>query len=347
MKKFISKCFLFVLLWFTPLILFLRFGQLYYHHSEYPMWLHTIKVLQSKFDSKGVIVGDSRAMAGIDPEILGPSFYNLSFGGGTPLEGYFTLRKILAKGNRPELLIFSYAPFHLEIDDVLFERSVKYDFYDWKEIHEIFYVLNKDRNRFWKEKGGTLNKYSYFLSFLDCYWIKLKWPFYYSAELGNMIVQPRISENRKIYETISRQKGWHSFGLSEFSEGLNPEACNDSLDLKKILDEGLRLTCALARKHKIPMVYTIMPFNESSYKRLSKDYLQQYRDFFTAMQKEFPEVKFYYEPFSYDNSFFGDPSHLNVRGKDRFSNELKARLVSDHLYTEIFLIPDEKPAGEQ
>ena len=38
------------------------------------------------------------------------------------------------------------------------------------------------------------------------------------------------------------------------------------------------------------------------------------------------EVDFYAGVFFYEDNFFGDPSHLNIRGTNKFSEEIKNKL---------------------
>ena len=75
--------------------------------------------IESEIDKEIIVIGDSRAMAGLAPKLIDPnSVYNLSIGGGTPISGYYTLKKMLEKQKTPKTIILSYAPFHLIVDDM-------------------------------------------------------------------------------------------------------------------------------------------------------------------------------------------------------------------------------------
>ena len=82
----------------------------------------------------------------------------------------------------------------------------------------------------------------------------------------------------------------------------------------------------IARDNKIKVVYIVAPFNESSYNKLNKNYIKQYNTLFESLKRKYPEVEFSSELFFYNNSFLGDPSHLNIKGRSKFSNELKSQL---------------------
>ena len=93
MKKFILKIAVLSILFLTMVTIFLSFCKMFYNGNEYPMWRAKFEYVLKTHSSENIIIGDSRALAGIIPEIIGDDYYNLSYGGGTPIEGYFLLKK--------------------------------------------------------------------------------------------------------------------------------------------------------------------------------------------------------------------------------------------------------------
>ena len=53
---------------------------------------------------------------------------NLSVGGGTPIEGYYTLLEYLKNNKKPLYILLSYGPFHFEQADWFWTRNVRFDF---------------------------------------------------------------------------------------------------------------------------------------------------------------------------------------------------------------------------
>ncbi len=323
MKKFISKCIIFPFFWLIPIMIFLSVGVFFYNNEEFPMWKSKMKLINSKFEYENIIIGDSRAIAGIDPNILGESFYNLALGGSSPLEGFFTLKKIIANGNKPKLIIVSYAPFHLEVSFSFYERAIKYGFYTLENINDIFFHLNKDKEQFWSINYEKLDQKDFYKSLIRAYLIKLKFPHYFKDEMRNSLFSLRISKNMKTYEQICLSKGSFEFKLTKSINGLNKESDNNKFfNYRKIYLSSLENIFTLAEKNNIQVIYTELPFNENSFNHMNSNYLTQYNEFFERLKHKYNNVIFYPDITAYNNSLFIDQSHLNKAGKEKFSNEL-------------------------
>lgn len=178
----------------TPLFLFPIFSYFVFNHKmvymnpEYPMWLHIKDVIHSKnhnvYDL--IIVGDSRAKAGFIPNLCGAKkCFNFSVGGGTPIEGYYILKKFLSNNPAPKNLVISFAPSHLDSQDCYWERTVKFDFLDKNEYQEIenTAIRVKDFKTLGSEK-----------SYSD-YQIPTK----FSTDFLNGVIQRRWSKNIEVY----------------------------------------------------------------------------------------------------------------------------------------------------
>ena len=79
----------------------------------------------------------------------------------------------------------------------------------------------------------------------------------------------------------------------------------------------------MAIDNNIKLIYLNTPFNQSSELKLNNSFNKDYENTFSQYKKEFPEIIFYSEIYSYENKYFGDPSHLNKNGSKKFSNYVK------------------------
>jgi hypothetical protein len=325
MKKFITKISLFTTVWLGLIIIFLVYGKMLYCHKEYPMWKSKIEIMDSEFKYDSVILGDSRSLAGIIPDILGDSFYNLSVGGGTPIEGLFALKRLVSQ-QKIKLLIISYSPFHFEFSGAFFERALAFDYFDTKQLNEIFFSLNKDKEIFW-DKESQKSKFVLYLGMLKGYLIKFKLHPLFRSNIKKLLFNPtRIEENNIIYNEISKTRGYHSFGTRRFSDGLNFEANYYEFKIKKIMILSLYKILDIAENNNISVIFNSMPMNVSSFNNLKPRYVNGYNTFFEKIEKKYPTVTFDYQLYPYDNSFFGDNSHLNIKGASRYSRELSKKL---------------------
>jgi hypothetical protein len=296
---------------------------MFYNGEEYPMWRSKSEYVLKIHNSENIIIGDSRALAGMVPKIIGDDFYNLSYGGGTPIEGYFLLKKYIPN-KTPKTIVLSFSPYHLEYSNVFFGRQLKYNIFSTKEIVEILKKSKELSNKFYSYDDRNLG-YKNELEYLNIYLksILTKWNFfyYYRPEMRNSLTQLRILKNIKVYNEIKTRKGNYDFGGNESSSGLNFEATNshNGFAVSSVMDYYLNQTIQLALENSIKIYYIVTPFNEASYKNLDLNYIKDYNSYFDSLKYKYNNIVWHNKIFFYDDSCFGDKSHLNSRGQIKFS----------------------------
>ena len=167
------------MLLFVLMTIFLSFCKMFYNTNEYPMWRAKFEYVEKNHNSENIIIGDSRALTGIIPEIIGDDYYNLAYGGGTSIEGYFLLKKYISK-NIPKTIILSFSPLHLEFSNIFFGRPLKYNIFSTKEIIEILEKSKELNNKFYRYTDRNLgykNNLDYLFVSLES--ILTKWNFFY------------------------------------------------------------------------------------------------------------------------------------------------------------------------
>ena len=123
--RLFGKLVLLVAPFFVVLPLYCAHFQDYYMDDEYAMY-HAQRdyLLENQDHNDVIILGDSRTKAGLMPELLSDSTYNLALGGASPIEGYYSLREYLDNHPAPGTLILCYAPMHYMDVDTLWTRTV-------------------------------------------------------------------------------------------------------------------------------------------------------------------------------------------------------------------------------
>jgi hypothetical protein len=296
-------------------ILFMIFSYLvfnckmYYMNQEYPMWVHVKETihLHSKRKENLIIIGDSRAKAGFIPTINPKvNTLNLAVGGGTPIEGYFILKKYLQNNTSPDKIIISYAPNHLEIQDVYWERSVKFDFLSTQEYQEV------EANAKEINDSTTLGLSK---TYKD-YWNPTK----YTTDFKNGLITMRWKQNKKMLNDGFASKGHYFFGTANSADGLNAEGHEKIFKHSLLLDLYLRKLLNLAKTNNIKVYYYTMPFNQASYQASKIEYRDGYKNY---MQKFAHDYKVHIcNNLSYmTNDNFGDSSHL-YKGAEKVSHDI-------------------------
>lgn len=330
MVKLIKKIALLSILWSVSVYLICLLLPFHYFNAEYPIWLSKMQMMKEKNPYKNLIIGDSRAIAGLSPKILGEDYYNMALGGATPMEGYFMLKKMLDQGKKIDTILVSYAPIHFEQSEMFWDRQLKYNFYNLEDIHEIFENLNEKNERFWR-----YGEKEYFKSdqrkdhIRKAYLTYLRSPMELRAELSKSLLL-RGYTNYGVYKEIKQRKGSYDFGKNQFSHDLNVEAKRKKFMPKEIILQCMEKMFSLASTHNIKVIYMSLPMNETSYAALSPNYRKGVREMHQKLSEDHPEVHFNNIDITfYKDYFFGDASHLNDSGRKKFSLEVKEQLVSD------------------
>jgi hypothetical protein len=84
-----------------------------------------------------IVLGDSRAAAGIIPARLPLRATNFAIGGGEAIEAWSVLERALACPSPPKLVIISIDPGHFGHPDMFWERSVRFGFMTDPDISEL------------------------------------------------------------------------------------------------------------------------------------------------------------------------------------------------------------------
>ncbi|HAG70308.1 MAG TPA: hypothetical protein DCL38_10110 [Lachnospiraceae bacterium] len=310
-----------------PLLLLAAFTGLFplaYMDGEYPSWRYTKRVQTGRekidgFDASKacLILGDSRAMADLIPDKLGADTCNLAVGGATSIEMYYTLRHYIENYGRPESVIIMFAPFHYSYMDNFWTRTV---YFNHLTLPEAFKVYREGL----RLGSVTVSEREKGLSGIISMYLKL--PDSYMPALINSRFIGRYAENSEKYRDLSEQRGHGLFGTGNGSSDLNYESNYTELDTTG--DFGLLYLYTtrlleLCRDNNIRTILAQPPMNEASYKELNDDYIGQYTRLIESLSDIYAGAVISPEIPCYDNSLFGDSSHLNERGARIFTEEFK------------------------
>ncbi|WP_420321449.1 hypothetical protein [Flagellimonas sp.] len=331
-SNLIKQVLAFAVIWFGLMYLICLFLPFHYFNAEYPMWKSKMEVMESKNNFSNFIIGDSRVIAGIDPDDLGSNYYNLALGGGTPMEGYYSLKRMLNANKKIDTIIVSYGPLHFEQSEMFWDRQVKYNFYSLDEIDDIFNSLNTENETFWEYEGASNFKESEKGSLIrKAYKTYFKFPTELRTELSKSFLL-RGYTNYTVYNEIKNRRGCFDFGRAAHSNALNVEAQRTAFRPKKVLISSLERLFKLAQKNKVAVMYVSLPMNRTSYNALDAEYRNGVEQMDDYLKQNHPYVKFINPVLmSYEDSYFGDASHLNKKGREKFTFELK-KWVSKKLF---------------
>jgi hypothetical protein len=108
-----------------------------YLDPEYAFWRAKQDLLASCDLGEVLILGDSRAAAGIIPAQLPMRGTNMAVGGGKPVEAVAVLQRALACPDKPRLVVLSFDASHFMQPDLFWERTVRYGLLDASDLRDL------------------------------------------------------------------------------------------------------------------------------------------------------------------------------------------------------------------
>ena len=269
-----------------------------YESREYPMWKFVKERINSNSNIyvKALIIGDSRAKAGFEPNLASFNSLNLAIGGSTAIEGYYTLLNYIKNNPVPENVVLSYSPYYLTNNSYYWERTVKYKYLSDDQYTDIF-----NNSKIFSERGiGDIDiswKYSYLTSM-------------YISSIFNGIIENRWISNYTIYENLKNSIGHAYFGVQNGSDSFNDEVKRgDNFVPSELIYFYIIKLANLAKKHGIKLHWYTMPFNNSSCSKIPSDYISKYDTYIDSVSSK-AGINVIKKSHCLDNKFFGDGSHL-------------------------------------
>lgn len=333
------KFFLKLILALLPLIAVISYTAFLpyaYMDNEYPAWDYSKDIAYGKLDpfsSKDeaaaslnndnaidtVIIGDSRAMAGLNPDCFPGRTVNLAFGGASSIEMYYTLNNYLENNGNVKNVIIMFAPFHYSIIDNFWTRSVYFNYFSINELYEIYNSAHAANSETLLTEGYLNDLLSY----------RLRMPDKYLPALINARFISRYNDNKTIYSELFTSKGNREFGHDKGNSELCYETSYSEMHKTGdalLLDMYLNRLLKLCSDNDINTVLAVPPMNESSYRCLKESYVEEFDEYMTALQQKYPKIKINGALSYMDDLYYGDSSHLNKEGSLIYSENFVKEL---------------------
>lgn len=321
--------FIFALIPLIAILLYTLLFPMGYMDSEYPAWKYSKDVSEGRlnpFETDGptasignvpnnstVIIGDSRAMADLNPLLFSNDVVNLAVGGGTSIEMFYTLKRYVKNHGAPKNIIVMFAPFHQSIIDNFFERDLFFNYLTIPELYDLYGFAHIAHSE-------TLLQENYVEEIISC---RLRAPEKYLPPLINAKGYMRYDVNQGSFDIIKAQKGHALFGTLDGCSDLNYETSyyemhktGDALLLNMYLTKILDL----CKSNNINVILSQPPMNKSSFDNLQDTYVNEFTEYIESIAYKYPDFTINPEITYMDDIYFGDSSHLNTKGSTEFTN---------------------------
>jgi hypothetical protein len=289
-------------------------NKIFFMNKEYPMWKYNWDNINNSHQStyETIIIGDSKAKAGIEPRYFEENTLNLSLGGATPITGYYTLINYLKYNEKPTKIVLSYSPLHLMIQDTFWDRSIYFNYLNIFEVISVFvtdFRLNYKSNFF----NNITKLFIYKLNiFKDMKYLN----FFLNNE--------NYLKNLNVYNYLVKNHGHHYFGIKNGTDELIEETRIKQFKRNILLNHYLDLIIDLCFEYNIKLYFINLPYNKASYNILNNEYIMGYKNYINSKN-----LVILNNPYFMNNEMFGDPAHL-YQGSGKFTIDLINKLGVIH-----------------
>jgi len=291
----------------------------YYNSVNNTRWEYFTDVFEGKEPitlANVLFLGESRVNSNINFTQI-PGAWSFAAGGSSAVEQYCMLKKYLQKFPKPDTVYISISPRFLRSTYAFWHLAVRNDFFSAKEFTEIIETSKKAEADTFPEYFAKAKFYAY----------KYRWFPYYQTDVQQNFLQNTKAENTELRKYAYRNKG------AQPHPGLNENGCSDlfveaaytNFAVPPILDFYFNAIFETCSKHGIYVIFESMPFNETSFKKLSPIFVEEYTQYIKNYANKYPNFNINSSVYAYPDSLFGDPSHLNSKGKQVFTDSLKIR----------------------
>ncbi len=316
--KFMAKCLL-VMLPIICLIGYASMSPLSYYDGEGPAYVWNREYTNSHHDKEinTIIVGDSTSNAGYMPEVLGDDVINLSQGGASPMENYYTMVEWLENNKPPKDVFISFTDYYFMNISRAWERSMYRHRYSLEHSWEMLQTAIQ------KNEPLVLTEHYYwdFLSY------ELYLPNKYMKPLANAGFNQRLKKNNNLMKSQSLHSGrYATVGTKEITD--NKIEVNEIFQVVPFIDDYYKKLIRLCLDNNIRVHIIKLPRPDKNC--YTENYIQVFWAYYRELKQEFPEITVEWPEKTYEKYYFADREHVNNHGAFRFSMWLKSR------YPELF-----------
>lgn len=278
--------------------------------AEFGMWRAKADLLTSFQPKDGIVVlGDSRIVAAYMPtKARSRHVVNMGLGGGTPIEAYYILRKLMNSKSGIRKILISFSPTHFEDATMFLGRTMVFEFLTEVEVSEVL-----EEMKYKQILGHEPSDYLY---------CQYKFPQCYKSYYKNLISLNLRPKNLAIYKETLKSNGWHLFG-TKTPNSMPGEVGKSAFILNKTVDYYFEKLIELAEKNNIEITYYSTPLSRSAYENIDRSYRKQYFDYLKGKSVKMRVIDGGWLPLD----CIGDGSHVNNKG---------AEIVTDYIDRSVF-----------
>jgi hypothetical protein len=308
-----GACFLLLWLWIASV-------PLAYLDPEYSYWLAKQTMLDRCDLGDVLILGDSRAAAGIVPAMLPFKATNLAVGGGKPVEAYAALRRALACPVRPRRVILSFESAHFMLWDLFWERAARFGFVRSEDLGTLRSAasLSGDHSMYRDQRLLLVPQ-----PLRDWLYVARFPPLYFASLLQGGVIW-RWWTNAAALDAGMASRGHYFFGTDAGSSIVAVDAHLPGFNPAPVLDWYFDRMLALLADDHIPVDFVALPMNQSTAQEVPTAMRDAFSRYLSAYEARYPGFHILGDVMpNWPDRWFGDMfAHLNPPGAHLYTTRL-------------------------
>jgi hypothetical protein len=291
--------------------------------AEYAMWWARHEMVEACHLTPTVILGDSRAAAGLLPaEIEGST--NLALGGGSPIEMYYITQDILRCPQAPGRVIISLSPELAMRPAYFWQRTALYGVLTFDQLEDI-----RRRSRALADTSiYAPAKFGDWDAITDNVLRAIRFPSFYTTSIVSALAIGRLRSNRITVAETLRANGQHGYGREEGSDEIAADAAIEAFVPSRLLEDYFgRLLDAFAARG-IQVDFVPVPMNRATYDQMRPGVIAEFQAYLDGLAAAHPNFRLLGSAVTtLDDRYFGDSTHLNQLGAELVSRQVQELLA--------------------
>ena len=159
---------------------------------------------------------------------------------------------------------------------------------------------------------------------------RLRLPSKYLAEMYEAHFTGRSAENRARFDYIRKDLGYCEFGSADGDDGETREVFHETFDSSELVLYYYERLIDLLSDNGVSVVVAQPPINEASDAVMHREFVDGYTEYLNYVEhrRRYHDLTMLTRIPVYSNELFGDSIHVNRKGAEVFTGELKEYLES-------------------
>jgi len=283
---------------------------------DYPAWLAKRSMIESCDLGQVAVFGDSRTMAGIEPNLLPLGGANLAFSGSSPIEAYFAVQRMLLCKTLPKTVVLAFSVGGFMSDTNYWRSSARVGIVNFAAMRDV----QRESRRLHDDEMLHLTDGEHLTPLLSEALMAARFPSFYFGSLIDGFGFGRYLYNKRMEGKILSARGEALFGTDAGSHDLASETELSHFTPSPVVNYYFRSILAEMAKRDVPVVLLSMPINDATCQVMDPSLRPALLAYLHQAIAADPRATMVGPTMPcWPNRFFGDGFHLNAAGAERYT----------------------------